>query len=104
MVEQQQPCPMPFGSKSKRRVTRLPTSLLVPGCLGSSCGFDRTSRRSERATTCTERKSLLEECGGKVATVATRREKKPCSIKTVKNRLDSDRPSHGRRLHRLRPC
>jgi hypothetical protein len=24
--------------------------------------------------------------------------RKPCSMKPVKNRLDSDRPSHGRRL------
>src|SRR5208282_3161001 len=28
-------------------------------------------------------------------------ETKPCSMKPVKNRLDSDRPSHGRRLHSL---
>jgi hypothetical protein len=29
----------------------------------------------------------------------TRRERKPCSAKPEKNPLDSDRPSHGRRLH-----
>ncbi len=34
-----------------------------------------------------------------MATVATRREKKTCLIKTNKNQLDSHRPSHGRRLH-----
>jgi hypothetical protein len=31
-----------------------------------------------------------------VATVATRREKKPCPTKKQKNPLDLDRPSHGR--------
>jgi hypothetical protein len=36
-----------------------------------------------------------------MATVATRQEKKHCSIKPEKNRLDSDRPSNGRRLHAL---
>ena len=38
-----------------------------------------------------------------MATVATRREKKTCLSKTDKNHLDSDRPSHGRRYHQLRP-
>jgi hypothetical protein len=33
-----------------------------------------------------------------MATVATRRENKPCFTKREQNRLDSDRPSHGRRL------
>src|ERR1700758_5027947 len=35
-----------------------------------------------------------------MATAATRRENEnPCSMKPMKNRLDSDRPSHGRPLH-----
>src|SRR5690349_13985759 len=34
-----------------------------------------------------------------MATVATRRKKKPCPTKKQKNRLDSDRPSHGRPCH-----
>src|SRR5207237_5093669 len=48
--------------------------------------------------TCTERKSLIESADGRVATVATRPERKPCPTKTKTNSLDSDRPSHGRRL------
>src|ERR1700731_1654652 len=32
----------------------------------------------------------------------TRPEKKPCPTKKQQNPLDSDRPSHGRRLHSLR--
>ena len=57
-------------------------------------------RLKRERPTCTERnESLLESADGSMATVATRREKKPCSNKTKKNRLDSDRPSHGRPLH-----
>jgi hypothetical protein len=44
--------------------------------------------------------SLLESADGSMATAATRREEKEtCSTKPDQNRLDSDRPSHGRRLH-----
>ena len=51
---------------------------------------------------CTERnESLLESADGSMATVATRREKKSLFPKHDKNRLDSDRPSHGRPLHVL---
>ncbi len=59
-------------------------------------------RLKRERPTCTERtKSLIESADGRVATVATRREKKPCPTKKQKNPLDSDRPSHGRRLHKL---
>jgi hypothetical protein len=44
-------------------------------------------------------RSLIESADGRVATVATRLEKKACPTKKQKSRLDSDRPSHGRRLH-----
>ena len=39
-----------------------------------------------------------------MATAATRRENKPSSMKPVKNRLDSDRPSHGRPFHSRPPA
>jgi len=38
---------------------------------------------------------------GLLMEAATRREKKPCSMKPDENRLDSDRPSHGRRCRNL---
>jgi hypothetical protein len=44
-------------------------------------------------------RSLIESADGRVATVATRLEKKSCPTKKQKSRLHSDRPSHGRRLH-----
>jgi hypothetical protein len=50
-------------------------------------------------------KSLLESADGSMATAASRQEKQPCHRKSTKhilptnNSLDSDRPSHGRRLH-----
>jgi len=47
--------------------------------------------------------SLLESADGSMATVATRRENKQCFTKPEENRLDSDRPSHGRRLHSKPP-
>ncbi len=53
---------------------------------------------------CTERnESLLESADGSMATVATRRENKTLSPEKQTNPLDSDRPSHGRRLHSLTP-
>jgi hypothetical protein len=60
-------------------------------------------RLKRERPTCTERnESLLESANGSMATVATRREEKEtCSTKPDQNRLDSDRPSHGRRLHQL---
>ncbi len=48
------------------------------------------------------KKSLIESADGSMATAATRRDRKPCPMKPDKNRLDSDRPSHGRPLHSLR--
>ena len=42
---------------------------------------------------------LLASADGRVATGATRQRKKTCPTKKGKNPLDSDRPSHGRRLH-----
>jgi hypothetical protein len=52
-----------------------------------------------------ERKeSLLESADGSMATVATRRENKILFNEAMKNRLDSDRPSHGRPFHQLRFC
>ena len=62
----------------------------------------RWQRRLKRERpTCTERKNRSQSADGRMATVATRQEKKPCPTKTQKNPLDSDRPSHGRRLHVL---
>src|ERR1700686_2608856 len=50
--------------------------------------------------TCTERtKSLNEECGWKGGDSGDSAGEKPCPMKQQKNPLDSDRPSHGRRLH-----
>jgi len=46
--------------------------------------------------------SLLESEDGSMATVATRQRNKPRSNEGRKNSLDSDRPSHGRRLHQRR--
>jgi len=46
-----------------------------------------------------DKTSLTKSADGRVATVATRRGEKPCPIKKKMNPLDSDRPSHGRRLH-----
>ena len=65
-------------------------------------GAKRWQHRLKRERpTCTERnESLLESADGSMATAATRQEnKKPCSMKPVKNPLDSDRPSHGRPFH-----
>ena len=45
--------------------------------------------------------SLLESANGSMATVANSAEEKPCPTKQKKNRLDSDRPSHGRRFRYL---
>jgi hypothetical protein len=53
--------------------------------------------------TCTERRqSLNEECGWKGGDSGSSAGEKPCPTKKRKNPLDSDRPSHGRRLHSLR--
>src|ERR1039457_5670068 len=60
----------------------------------------RWQRRLKREhPTCTERKSLLEECGWKGGDSGDSAGEKPCLIRKQKNPLDSDRPSHGRRLH-----
>jgi len=48
-----------------------------------------------------DKTSLTKSADGRVATVATRRGEKPCPIKKKMNPLDSDRPSHGRRLRSL---
>src|ERR1019366_7262793 len=61
-------------------------------------------RKSGGSTGCNENTQLApseqnrssKSADGRVATVATRREK-PCPTKKKKNLLDSDRPSHGRR-------
>jgi hypothetical protein len=46
-----------------------------------------------------KQKSLLEECGWKGGDSGNSAGEKPCPTKKQKNPLDSDRPSHGRRLH-----
>jgi hypothetical protein len=49
--------------------------------------------------TCTERRSLLEECGWKGGDSGLLGERENlCPTKKQKNSLDSDRPSHGRRF------
>jgi hypothetical protein len=45
------------------------------------------------------KRSLLESADGNMATAASGRKEKACRTKRNKNSLDSDRPSHGRRLH-----
>jgi hypothetical protein len=62
-------------------------------------------RKSGGSTGCNENTQLApseqnrssKSADGRVATVATRQEKKPCPTTKQENSLDSDRPSHGRR-------
>jgi hypothetical protein len=52
-------------------------------------------RLKRERRTCTERtKSLIESADGRVATAATRQEKKLCPNRQTRNPLDPDRPSH----------
>src|SRR5580704_10696264 len=70
---------------------------------GVMVGAIRWQHRLKRERpTCTERtKSLLESADGRMASADSAKEK-ACPTKIQKNPLDSDRPSHGRRLHSLR--
>jgi hypothetical protein len=74
----------------------------------SSLGMEARStirwqhRLKREHPTCTERtKSLNKECGWKGGDSGDSAGEKPCSTKSEEP-LDSDRPSHGRRLHSLR--
>jgi hypothetical protein len=91
-------------AKAQRRV---PVTALIVWPTFHSQEWDRRStnrwqhRLKREHPTCTERiTSLLEECGWKGGdSGGDSAEKKPCPTKERQNRLDSDRPSHGRRFH-----
>src|SRR5437764_13025415 len=60
-------------------------------------------RLNRERPTCTERNFAPRECGWKHGDSGYSAGKKQCLTKPRPNRLDSDRPSHGRRYHKCAP-
>ena len=96
------------STKGKAKAqSRVPVTALIAWPTFHSQEWDRRStnrwqhRLKREHPTCTERiKSLIEECGWKGGdSGGDSVEKKPCPTKERQNQLDSDRPSHGRRIH-----
>src|ERR1019366_7506101 len=98
--ERKSKSPKPSSGDCVNRRAHVPLS-----GVGSQVDNRWQHRLKREHPTCTERiKSLIEECGWKGGdSGGDSVEKKPCPTKERQNQLDSDRPSHGRRLHSLTP-